>query len=65
MAKDDVIEVEGIVKEALPNAQFIVEIQGGHKLHAHIASGNGRRRAADRDFRFRFEPPLEVWRYLS
>lgn len=37
MAKDDVIEVEGIVKEALPNAQFIVEIQGGHKLHAHIS----------------------------
>lgn len=37
MAKDDAIEVEGIVKEALPNAQFIVEIQGGHKLHAHIS----------------------------
>jgi translation initiation factor IF-1 len=37
LAKDDVIEVEGIVKEALPNAQFIVEIQGGHRLHAHIS----------------------------
>ena len=37
LAKDDVIEVEGIVREALPNAQFVVEIQGGHKLHAHIS----------------------------
>lgn len=37
MAKDDVIEVEGIVKEALPNAQFVVEIQGGHQLLAHIS----------------------------
>ncbi|MEG1773353.1 MAG: translation initiation factor IF-1 [Oscillospiraceae bacterium] len=37
MAKDDVIEVEGIVREALPNALFVVEIQGGHKLLAHIS----------------------------
>jgi len=37
MAKDDVIEVEGKVVEALPNAQFVVEIQGGHKLNAHIS----------------------------
>ena len=37
MAKDDVIEVEGIVQEALPNAQFVVEIQGGHNLLAHIS----------------------------
>lgn len=37
MAKDDVIEVEGIVKDALPNAQFVVEIQGGHQLLAHIS----------------------------
>lgn len=37
LAKDDVIEVEGVVKEALPNAQFVVEIQGGHKLLAHIS----------------------------
>ena len=37
MAKDDVIEVEGKVVEALPNAQFVVEIQGGHKLLAHIS----------------------------
>lgn len=37
MAKEDVIEVEGIVLEALPNAMFKVEIQNGHKLLAHIS----------------------------
>ena len=30
MAKDDVIRVEGVVKELLPNTMFKVEIQGGH-----------------------------------
>ena len=37
MPKDDVIEVEGIVQESLPNAQFFVEISGGHKILAHIS----------------------------
>jgi len=37
VAKEDMIEVEGIVREALPNAQFKVEIPGGHLLHAHIS----------------------------
>ncbi len=37
MAKDDVIEVEGIVREALPNAMFSVEIGGGHKVLAHLS----------------------------
>ena len=37
MAKEDVIEVEGIVVEAMPNATFKVEIQGGHILLAHIS----------------------------
>jgi translation initiation factor IF-1 len=37
MSKEDVIEVEGIVTEALPNAEFIVELENGHKLHAHIS----------------------------
>ena len=37
MAKDDVIEVEGIVTETLPNAQFMVELPNGHKLLAHIS----------------------------
>ena len=37
MAKDDVIEVEGVVTETLPNAQFMVELPNGHKLLAHIS----------------------------
>ena len=39
MAKEDMIEVEGTVIEALPNAMFKVEITGGHVINAHI-SGN-------------------------
>lgn len=35
--KEDVIEVEGVVKEALPNAMFIVEVENGHKVLAHIS----------------------------
>ncbi|MEA5010772.1 MAG: translation initiation factor IF-1 [Angelakisella sp.] len=37
MSKQDVIEIEGIVAEALPNAQFLVELPNGHKLLAHIS----------------------------
>ena len=37
MAKDDVIKVEGVVKELLPNTMFRVEIQGGHTVNAHIS----------------------------
>ncbi len=37
MAKDDVIELEGIVIEALPNAMFQVELPNGHKILAHIS----------------------------
>lgn len=37
MAKDDVIELEGTVTEALPNATFKVEIPGGHQILAHIS----------------------------
>lgn len=37
MAKEDVIELEGTVIEALPNAMFSVEIPGGHKILAHIS----------------------------
>ena len=35
--KDDVIRVDGIVKEAYPNAMFRVEIEGGHSILAHIS----------------------------
>ena len=37
MAKDDVIRVEGVVKELLPNTMFRVEIQTGHVVNAHIS----------------------------
>lgn len=37
LSKEDVIEVEGVVTEALPNAQFQVQLENGHKLLAHIS----------------------------
>ena len=37
MSKLDVIEVEGIIKEALPNAMFQVELANGHMVLAHIS----------------------------
>ena len=37
MAKEDVIEVEGTVTEALPNTQFRVELESGHNVLAHIS----------------------------
>lgn len=37
MSKEDVIELEGVVVEAMPNAMFKVEIQGGHQILAHIS----------------------------
>lgn len=37
MAKDDVIEIEGRVIEALPNATFKVELENGHIINAHIS----------------------------
>ena len=37
MPKDDVIEIEGKVVEALPNTQFRVELENGHSVVAHIS----------------------------
>ena len=37
MSKDDVIELEGVVVEALPNATFQVVLANGHKILAHIS----------------------------
>ncbi|MCD8095083.1 MAG: translation initiation factor IF-1 [Ruminococcus sp.] len=37
MSKEDVIELEGIVTEALPNASFRVELANGHKILAQIS----------------------------
>jgi translation initiation factor IF-1 len=40
--KKDVIEMEGVVVDALPSTQFRVELSNGHQILAHI-SGNIRR----------------------
>ncbi len=37
MAKEDTIEVEGIVDEALPNATFKVRLENGHVVMAYIS----------------------------
>jgi translation initiation factor IF-1 len=42
MAKDKGVEVEGVVRENLPNAMFRVELENGHEVLAHV-SGNIRR----------------------
>ena len=37
MSKSDIIEIEGKVVEALPNAMFTVELPNGHRIMAHIS----------------------------
>lgn len=37
MSKEDVIELEGTVVEALPNAMFQVQLDNGHKILAHVS----------------------------
>ena len=37
MSKQDVIEVEGTIVEALPNAMFQVKLENGHVILAHIS----------------------------
>jgi translation initiation factor IF-1 len=37
MAKEDLIEVEGVVEEALPNAMFRIKLDNGHKVLAHVS----------------------------
>ena len=37
MSKEDVIEVEGLVVEKLPNAMFRVKLENGHIVLAHIS----------------------------
>ena len=37
MAKKDVIEVFGIVQEAQPNAMFVVKLENGYEVLAHIS----------------------------
>jgi translation initiation factor IF-1 len=37
LAKHDVIEIEGLVVDTLPNAQFKVKLQNGHEILAHVS----------------------------
>ena len=37
MAKEELIETEGTVIEALPNAMFRVELENGHRVLAHVS----------------------------
>jgi translation initiation factor IF-1 len=37
MKKEEVIQIEGLVKETLPNAMFRVEIEGGHVILGHVS----------------------------
>ncbi|MBQ0725445.1 MAG: translation initiation factor IF-1 [Gammaproteobacteria bacterium] len=37
MAKEDQIEMEGVVKDTLPNTMFRVELENGHLITAHIS----------------------------
>lgn len=37
MSKQDVIEVEGTILESLPNAMFLVNLENGHVILAHIS----------------------------
>ncbi|MCI0502487.1 MAG: translation initiation factor IF-1 [Fusobacteria bacterium] len=37
MSKQDMIEVEGVIIDALPNAMFKVELDNGHQVLAHIS----------------------------
>ncbi len=37
MPKEEPIRVEGKVKEALPNARFLVELENGHSVLAHVS----------------------------
>ena len=43
MAKEKPIKINGVVKEALPNTTFKVELENGHEIFAHI-SGKMRQR---------------------
>ncbi|WP_047999196.1 translation initiation factor IF-1 [Lactiplantibacillus herbarum] len=37
MAKEDVIEIQGIIKETMPNAMFKVELENGAEILAHVS----------------------------
>jgi translation initiation factor IF-1 len=35
--KEDIIQIDGVVRDTLPNAMFLVEIEGGHKVLGHVS----------------------------
>ncbi len=35
--KEEPIKIEGVIREALPNATFLVELENGHRLLAHVS----------------------------
>ncbi len=37
MASDDLIEIEGVIKEVHPGGTFLVETESGHMVQAHLA----------------------------
>lgn len=37
MANEDLIEIDGVIKEVFPGGAFLVETDQGHKVHAHLA----------------------------
>ncbi len=37
MAKQELIKVDGIIEETLPNTQFKVKLENGHVIHSHIS----------------------------
>lgn len=37
MASDDLIEIEGTIKEVYPGGKFLVETEAGTDVHAHLA----------------------------
>jgi translation initiation factor IF-1 len=37
MARTDLIRVDGVIEESLPNTQFIVRLDNGHKVLAHVS----------------------------
>ena len=37
MSKEDVIEVEGVVTDALPTAMFKVQLENGHEVLSHVS----------------------------
>ncbi len=45
MPKQDLIRVDGVIDETLPNTQFIVKLDNDHKVLAHIS---GKMRMKDR-----------------